>query len=241
MWWQVLFWILLIPLVVAEVIIFVKTRRLFWLFYALSIFVYVVAVSYTLDVFDASRNAVILTLLASAALMVLVGRHLGKDVKKKRAPSRKTLWMAGLLLAIMAIVFVVSAIFGTLDETVVPATSIDASKIVLEDREEPRAMPEMGVVILERRLSNDFFLPVPIPAKEYQACLETTSGTFELYPVERQQRNEEVPPYGALTRVVEVTPRFIDGSPHEINVYIGERWSDCSQISKDPDFTIPVV
>lgn len=245
MWWQVLFWILLIPLVIAEIIIFVKTKRVSWLFYALAIFVYVVSVSYTLDVFDAGRNAVILTLIASAALMAAVGRHLSRETSRKKM-NPKAITAMIVIFAVMLVAFVVSVIFGRAAEQVVPADSVAREDIlVVSERDEPRRLGERGVTLLRRELSNSFFLPVPIVRKEYTACLETSQGLVELWPSEDvREQYPEVPPGGSETVEIEVSAYVV--SPAQADMEIGsvlvqerEDYASCDDIV--PDYRIPVT
>lgn len=248
MWWEIVFWVLLIPLVIAEIVIFVKTKRLYWLIYALSIFVYVVAVSYTLDVFDAGRNAVILTLIASAVLMALIGRHLGRPVQKRKAPSRGVLIAAGSILVLMVLLFTASVIFGRADETVTPRDSIPREDIltVRGEPEVPRRIGDESVTILTRTLANDFFLPVPIVSRDYKVCLVTSQGTADLFPREIAERNQEVPPGGTVTREVRVAPYTVSEETaanltvSDVLVYEGvEGFMPCPP-DRQPEYRIPV-
>jgi hypothetical protein len=170
MWWQVVFWLLLVPLIVIEFFLFLKTRKYSWLIFALAIFTYVVAVNYIIDVFDLGRNAIIIILLASAGVMVLIGRQLRKEASHPKAERIAALAIA----ALMIIIFVVSVIFGKAVETVTPASSIAAREIAYYPQDQQRSpkdaipAPNSQVTILTRTVTNTFFLPVPIVQKNYR-------------------------------------------------------------------------
>lgn len=257
MWWQAVFWLLLLPLIIAEIIIFVKTKRFFWLIYALAIFAYVVAVSYTIDVFDLGRNGVILTLLASAVLMAATGWYLGKGVPKRKDLPKKALWGSIGLLAAMLIIFVVSVIFGRLDETLSPVGSVQGDQLLTVFNDEGPLRPESSstVVLLQRTLRNDFILPVPAPSRSYSACIRTAEGFIQqpliqhsVYPLEAQ----EVPGRETVTLDVRFSRVSVSeremAQPVEVLVYSwedGQRtyeysYMSCADIVAEPVFRIPV-
>jgi hypothetical protein len=249
-WWFIVFWILLFPLVIVEILIFLKSRKFYWLVYALSIFTYIVAVSYTIDVFDMGRNAIILTLLASAVLMFFIGRQLGKKVKPQKRVSRKEMYIAISLAAIMVIVFVVSVIFGRLQETVTPVESIKESDIVRTYEDQPKFEPQMAqVTVLKRTLSNTFILPVPVSQKNYLACIVTDQGVFNVEPYyERVTQDEEVGPGKTKTININIPPYYrtkeqeVDATA--IRLYSTEDpYSSfpCDSLEQQPDYTIPIV
>lgn len=249
MWWQAVFWILLIPLIIVEVIIFLRSRKFYWLIYALSIFTYIIAVSYTIDVFALGRNTIIILLLASALLMFAIGRQLGKKVKRQKALPRKELIAVSALAAVMVIVFVVSAIFGRLEETITPVASIKESGIVrtcpLSGKCEPRIAE---VAVLERKLTNRFILPVPVRQVQYTGCLVTAQGTFNIEPMHNQVENQEVRAGETKTIKVTVQPYMLgedqglDAS--ELRLY-GQgsqyySYASCDAMDRQPDYTIPI-
>lgn len=250
MWWMVVFWLLLVPLVIAEIIIFVRTKKLSWLFFALSIFIYVIAVSYTLDVFDAGRNAVIITLVISAILMALVGRRLGRPATKRKTIDKKQLWAAVTILIIMVLIFIISAIFGRASEVVETVDSLRKDEIVqVYDRaDEPRPVGRGEVSILTRTLSNDFILPVPIVRKEYKVCIETSQGLEETYPNERYiEQYPEVSPGSTESVEVRVMPLSVSQERYEDVQYSAvlvkeiEDYIPSCQDMGDPDYRIPIV
>ena len=248
MWWQAVFWILLIPLVILEVILFLKTKKYSWLLYAVSIFTYVVAVSYTLDVFSMGKNAIILVLLASAALMTLVGKQLGKTVKKKKKYTKRNVWLAAVTFGIIALIFIVSVIFGQLDESVSPVQSITHDDLVVNTIDkEPRVVNREGPVILTRTLTNEFFLPVPVPQKLYRICFDTSDGKRDGWAVERYDTRPEVPPFDSLVFDVRIQQVYDEDTVTYEQLLVYEEparqrsWESCSDISRQPDYTIQIV
>jgi hypothetical protein len=213
MWWQAVFWILLIPLVIVEIIVFLKTKRFAWLLYALAIFVYVVAVCYTLDVFAVGRNAIILTLLASSALMALIGRRLGKSVSKKRRVSRPTLYFAiGLALA-LALLFILNVTGGPATERLVPVASIKGVDILFHS-EAGKVEPygPRTVTLATRELTNTFWLPLPAVGTTYRACVETSNGWSELSWNSDYEQYPEVPARSTKSYAVTFTPAWADAT-----------------------------
>lgn len=245
MWWPVVFWILLIPLIVVEFIIYLKSRKFTWLVYALAIFTYVISVTYTIDVFSLNKNVVIIILLLSAGLMVLLGRQFSRKPSKDTS-SRKNAIIA--LVAIMALLFIVSIIFGKAHETVMPANSIAKQQIVVQydDRGTPKPTPNSGVVVLTRKVSNSFFLPVPIKSKNYRMCLQTTQGVQELGN-DYSTTTEEVGP--GQTKTVEVRAwqaTLQQGEqPKELLIYEQESndysYAPCNSLTIEPNYRIPVA
>lgn len=246
-WWFVVFWILLIPLIVIELIIFLKSRKFFWLVFALAVFTYIVAVSYTIDVFDLGRNAIILILLASAALMFIIGRQLGKRPRKRVAASEK--WTTIALSALIVLLFVISVIFGKAAETTTPVPSLSQSEIVKTYNEQKGIdYRDQSVVVLKRTITNNFFLPVPVKQYQYMGCLVTDKGTFNLDPYSYYEQNEEV---GAgETKIIDAKlqphhqPQTTPLKATELRVYVEDSReysrAPCETITKEPDYRIPV-
>jgi hypothetical protein len=247
MWWPIVFWILLIPLIVIELIVYIKTRKLSWLVYALAIFTYVVAVTYTINVFDLGRNAVILILLASAGLMWLLGKRLGKTYTPIK-PLRTT---AIIIAAIMVILFVISVVFGKAQETITPVPFVKLDDVAIrynERGEDLKPMAMSQVTLLKREISNSFFLPVPIVHHDYRACLATDKDPQELYMnSDYIQEHEEVGPGQAKVISVRFSPARIakDIVAREVLVYESSSrsysWAPCTDVSdREPTYRIPV-
>jgi hypothetical protein len=242
MWWPFVFWILLIPLVVVEFVLYLKTRKISWLIYALAIFTFVVAVTYTIDVFDLGRNAIILILLACSALMIVLGRTIS------RAP-RDTGFnrtVAGALGALMLVVLVVSVLLGRLDEQIKPVAQIDADELLFD---EPAKEPRIAeIVVLERVLTNNFILPVPIRQHDYRGCLVTKRGLLNVYLYTRGMEYPEVAPGQTRTVSMITNPQYYSKGEEasELLIYdFGEQQgyyseSSCESYTREPIFRIPV-
>lgn len=243
MWWEAVFWILLLPLIVIEIVIFVKSRKFFWLVYALSIFTYIVAVSYTIDVFSLGRNAVLLILLASAALMFLIGRQLGKKVKTQKTVSTKERNVVIVIAALMIILFVVSVIFGKASETVTPVTKINANDIVVRNGKEI-PYPQNSVTVLQRTVSNKFILPVPLVQEQYRVCAQFANGVQDVGINYDYQQYPEVAPGQTKTVDVKISAVYIgenQQTPSAILIYApSDNYAPCSTITDAPLYKIPV-
>jgi hypothetical protein len=248
MWWPVVFWILLIPLIIVEFIIFLKTKKFTWLVYALAIFTYVIAVTYTIDVFSLNRNIVILVLLISAGLMAWLGRQFSRK-PSKTAGVRKTAII--VIAVVMALLFLTSIVFGRMQETVKPVASVKASSITFtyDGRSAEKPYPSQPVTVLTRELRNQFILPVPIVQKQYRMCLRTTTSWQELYANSPYMENEEVGPGQTKTITVQTSPVSVNlqEQPLEILVYEndlgkGYSYASCNDLANVPVlYKIPVV
>jgi hypothetical protein len=98
------------------------------------------------------------------------------------------------------------------------------------------------VIVLERTVSNDFILPVPVVRKEYGFCLETVDQTQPLWrPYEEPV--EEVGPGKTKTIHVRVQPVGIasDDVPVAILIYAEDQDLNCAATDAQPLYRIPVV
>ena len=249
-WWMVVFWLLLVPLIIVELVVYLKSKKFYWLIYALAIFTYVISVCYTVDVFDLGKNAVILVLLASAALMFIVGRQLGKKVKpqKRVRPCARSALIA--LGAVLIIVFVVSVVFGKLERTILPETSVDVDKILVDNPKDQGPYPASSVTIMRMTYTNTFILPVPVKQEYYKVCLVTESGAVQLsQSYAAEDRFNEVAARSTKTVEYKVMPNQVYDptaviTPKEVLVYATsqeKQWEPCDADAGAPLYTIPVV
>jgi len=81
MWAEVVFWILIVPLLIALFIIYIKSKRMYRLMYILSVFTYSMTIMYTIDAYDLGKNPILGLLAFSAALMMLIGYHFHKPLQ----------------------------------------------------------------------------------------------------------------------------------------------------------------
>jgi lipopolysaccharide export LptBFGC system permease protein LptF len=75
--------LLLIPLSIIMIIIYFRTRKLYTLSFSVSALIYVIAMFFTVNVFDVKKEIIFLALIFSAILMTLVGLYLAKHEKRK--------------------------------------------------------------------------------------------------------------------------------------------------------------
>jgi hypothetical protein len=249
-WWMVVFWFLLVPLIIVEIIVYLKSKKFFWLIYALAIFTYVVAVCYTVDVFDLGKNAIILILLASAVLMFLVGRQLGKGMKRLKRVARPTAYVLVIIAVVLVAVFTLSVVFGRLAVSATPVSSIAADKILVNNPKAEGPYPANGVTIFTETYTNSFVMPVPVKPEYYRVCLIMKSGSVQLsrsYTVE--DRFTEIAP--GETRAIEykVEPNQVYDPnttlvPQQVLVYTTtqeKQWESCDTNAGSPLYTIPVI
>ncbi len=226
MFWQPLFWGLLIPCLIVLGILYGTTRKVYKLFYILSLFVYVIAVAYIIDVFDLGRNWILALLVFSAVLMILIAAWLsrkGEEKPKKRdksdagAAGKRHLWTLLGILVVMLLLIIVSGLDIGVTREVSVAQSLERSQLIVPlSAGEPYPLPPVPVA--NYSYANAFFLPVVVPDQYFLACWydtkTATASTEQLQTLVNGQYNEyrvanepltEVPPGGDLTLAVTVT------------------------------------
>lgn len=154
MWWQVLFWFLLVPTLIILGIVYGTTKRLYKLFFILSTFTYVIFIAYIIDVFSLGRNWILGLLLFSALLMLFLGYRMANKQKAKRLP---TLPLIGVLLAIMLILIILGSL-GQATRSVEQVSSITYEQAL------------DGVPIATITYDNAWILPTVVPDVFYTAC-----------------------------------------------------------------------
>lgn len=81
-WYPFLGWgIFWIGLVVA-IILFAMKRKWYPMMYLISVSLYIFTVGFIIDVFDLSKNGILLILAFSAVLMIGLGLYLSKKIQK---------------------------------------------------------------------------------------------------------------------------------------------------------------
>ena len=84
MWVEVVFWLLVIPLLILLMVLYAKGKRLYKVMYVLSVFTYSMLIMYTIDAYDLNRDWILGLLAFSALLMMLVGYHFHKGPQKRK-------------------------------------------------------------------------------------------------------------------------------------------------------------
>lgn len=72
---SITFAITLIPVIIALGVSYYKSQDLHPLLYILSLYTFVLTVSYAIDVFELGRNGVLLVLTGAAVTMILLGKY----------------------------------------------------------------------------------------------------------------------------------------------------------------------
>ncbi|MBS3124912.1 hypothetical protein J4211_01505 [Candidatus Woesearchaeota archaeon] len=75
MWAEIVFWVLLVPLLILLFVVYLKSRQLYRLFYILSVFTYSMLVMYLIDAYSLGRNWILGLLAFSALLMMFLGYY----------------------------------------------------------------------------------------------------------------------------------------------------------------------
>lgn len=175
MWWQVLFWALLVPVLIVLGIIYGTNKKLYKLFQVLATFTYVITVAYVIDVFSLGRNWVLGLLVFSAILMIAMGYSLTRPRKQKKR-SKAYLYGLGALLVVMLLLIVLGSLRSGLirDEAIVQ--SLPRSVLVTEGK-----MPEQGFSVGSITYTNTFPLPIVSPDQYFVACLHDAQQDAPYY------------------------------------------------------------
>lgn len=165
MWWPVVFWVLLVPLLVVLGITYASTRKLYRLCHLLALFTYIVLIAYAIDVFMLNKNWILGLLFLSSLLIIGTGVYVSKQTPKKKK-NQTGVWPLWTLLSVMLILLVLG-MFGTAFLTrtvqVIPL---------------PTTMPpDESVDVLTLTYTNNYFLPIGLPQNQAQLC----SGSSERY------------------------------------------------------------
>lgn len=179
--WEVIFWVLLVPVLIIMGIMYGTSKKLFKLFAVLATYTYVIFIAYIIDVFELNRNWVLGLLVFSALLMIFLGWRLGKrdsekkSVKSKSLKSRtkndkldnRWLWLVLLTVLLMVVIIVFSALNIGVKRTVTTRNSITESEInsALNSTTEPEVIP-----LANFTYENNGLLPAVIPDQSFTAC-----------------------------------------------------------------------
>ncbi len=192
MFWQVLFWVLLVPVLIVMGIVYGTSKQLYKLFQILATYTYIITIAYVIDVFDLSRDWILALLTLSAILLLILGYQLTKrhakepvssskraskrasKAKARRAsPSRKWLWATLGVVLVMLVVIIVSGFASDAAREVSTVESV--SKAELFNVAVKGNVGPSGVNLATLTYTNDFFLPVVIQDEFITACWYSTS------------------------------------------------------------------
>lgn len=170
MWWQILFWVLLVPCLIILGIIYGTSKKLYKLFYVLATFTYVITIAYVIDVYNLDRNWILSLLTLSAILMILLGYQLTRKKEKpaKRPRStRQNLAVLCALLVVMLLLIIVAALnLGAQRDVNVVASVSRASLVFSDATSDPQEFP----TIANLTYRNAFLIPYVVPDQYFLAC-----------------------------------------------------------------------
>ncbi len=78
MWVQVVFWVLVIPLLILLMILYARGKKLYRVMYILSAFTYSMLIMYLIDAYDLNRDWILGLLALSTIIMMFAGYHFHK-------------------------------------------------------------------------------------------------------------------------------------------------------------------
>jgi len=179
--WQPLFWGLLAPCLIILGIMYGTTKKVYKLFYILSLFVYIITIAYIIDVFDLGRNWILGLLTFSAFLMIFIAYWLSKKgddrpkKAKKLSPTKRPLWTVGGILAVMLLVIIVSGLNMNVERDVSIVPSLERSKLLLTTEKSDQIPPALTVELANFTYTNGFFLPVVVEDQYFLTCWYDTT------------------------------------------------------------------
>ena len=193
MWWPVVFWVLLVPLLIVLGITYASTRKLYRLSHLLSLFTYIVLIAYVIDVFRLNKDWILGLLFLSTILIIGAGVYVSRQQPKKKK-NRMGSWPLWAIMAIM-IILLVMGLFG---------------RAALERSVQTHPLPEETsdeqLKALTITYTNNYWLPVGLPKTEAQICVEGQEP-YRYWLENSYQESTELMP-GATK---EITYRFNPG------------------------------
>ncbi len=215
MWWQVLFWALLVPCLIVLGIVYGTSRKLYRLFQILATFTYVILVAYVIDVFSLGRNWILGLLVLSAVLMLLLGYRMARKPAKRRKPSSANLVALAVLVAVMLLLIVLGALRLGTTRDVAAVPSLTRAALWTNASAYPS---EPSVPVANITYADGSFLPYVVPDQYFAACFRDAQGGYapedlsvfidgqNVYPGD--SAFEEVMPGETVTRHLSVVQRL---------------------------------
>lgn len=167
-WAPAVFGMLLIPLLIILLIVYLKSKKFYRLVYILSVFTYAMTIMYWIDVYQLKRNPIIGLLLLSSILMIMIGRFMRKEKRKK---TNKNLIAAIVCIVIIAILITFSGSNIGWKVEQQAAQSIQLKDVIVERKEgEAQYGPGQGTQIYTITVTNTF-IPRLYELPKTAACL----------------------------------------------------------------------
>ncbi len=221
-WAPIVFWILLVPLIIVLLIVYLKGKKTYRLAYILSIFTYAMTIMYWIDSYQLNRNAIIVLLVISSLLMILIGRLIGKQ---KRRKSMKNMKFALLDVILILLIVAVSASGIGLNVETHPVASVLLKDIVIVRQEgdaqyQPPAIPIYTVTVTNKFIPRQYELPIAT------ACLYNSEKKASSYLDVRWDVQEQASQLGMSTTALEV---YRESKTATLKAYPGVRYKGMPQ------------
>jgi hypothetical protein len=169
-WWQIIFWALLVPCLIVLGIVYGTSKKLYKLFYILATFTYVITIAYVIDVYELDRNWILGLLTFSAVLMILLGYRLTRKDEgrtKRPTPTRRPLTAVLIILGLMLILIIVSALNLGARRDVSVAQGVSREELLFSDA---KGYPQTFPTVANLTYTNSFIIPYVVPDQYFIAC-----------------------------------------------------------------------
>jgi hypothetical protein len=220
MWWQIIFWALLVPCLIVLGIVYGTSKKLYKLFYILATFTYVITIAYVIDVYELGRNWILGLLTFSAVLMILLGYRLTRKDEgkvKRPAPTRRPLAAVLLILGLMLVFIIVSAFNLGARRDVSVVQGVSRGALLFSD---VKGYPQTFTTVANLTYTNSFIIPYVVPDQYFIACWydsakqEYSPEQFQVmvngqYATGPSNPFDEVSAGGTVQRRVDVGQQFV--------------------------------
>lgn len=176
------FWLGLI----VAIIIYIKKRKFYPLLYLISIALYIFTVGFMIDVFNFSRNLIILTLALSAALFIFLGIFISRKASTQISKARvqKTSYIGVVLGIILPLTIIVALTLLSNSNIGLTIKFNPVESINFNDLFTYSSSDYGRITLVKLTIKNDFFLSRRVEVNKYKACFystktETTSNREE--------------------------------------------------------------
>ncbi|MBI2673284.1 hypothetical protein HYX19_03420 [Candidatus Woesearchaeota archaeon] len=166
------FWLGLI----AAIIIYIKKRKFYPLIYLISVALYIFTVGFVIDVFNFSRNSILLTLAFSAALFIFAGIFISKkaSIQVKKAGIQRVSYMKVVLGIILPLAVIVALTLLSNSSIGLSIKFDPVESITFNDLFASSSADYGRVVLAKLTIKNDFFLSRRVEVNTYEACFYST-------------------------------------------------------------------
>lgn len=258
MWWEVVFWVLLVPVLVILGIVYGTGKKIYKLLFVLATYTYITLATYVIDVFNLGRNWILSILVFSAVLLILIGLLMSKSSEKNKKKTKKNksknksktqinLYLTILLLALMLVLIIIGTTTTKLTKSIQVIDSINSSFInqagaeVINGQPIPKQSSDSINLIRLMTITyqNNGLLPAPITEKNFKACVYDSKGEGQEAYLETEPENYrnygEVSPGKTKKLFVNLRRLYVDNSLKPtmliITAFSDDLYHDCSELS----------